>query len=1473
MVFGGAKSRTRIGKRIKDEQDKTRELFSLIRRTNTVTGVGVTFAGGAGASSNQGQSDAAYLPTAGGTMIGPVAFFPRLITIASDAIDISKNTDNFSGRVVITSQSGTADDLSTITGAEHAGQLLILQGIITHTITIKHAVGNIRSATGSDIVLSGNDNILMVFDAIANEWTNLSPVADTTGGSGGANTALSNLIATSINQALISDTDSTYDLGSSTLSWNDAFLDKIRFTNQDTIVVNAWNIARDTSDNLEINVPTGDAINFAVNGVTIFDIDANNMTGNNIILSNVLTLNDNTSDPSSNGQFARNSVDVKVFSGGAVRNFSDIGAAGGANVNLSNLAADAVALNTHLEPSASNLRDLGQGDKDFRDLFIRQVRFNATATATTGGINIASEALTPDTMVLNVGTGENFMFVENGDTTDPMVSIDSSNNRLQIAGGLTLFVIAANGGGSLFSITKSANNQAIFDAGADGYKFNSSAVEFTSGFNITAAGGTGDFNANNLIDTGDVIPNADSTQDLGGSLNAYLNLWTDRVRFPNQAALVVNAWNIGRDLSDNLEINVPTGDAINFAVNGVTIFDIDSNNMTGNSIILSNTFTINDSSGDPIANGQFTRNGTNVKVMTGGVVKSLTDIGTPTKIEQLNSKVEVVDAGLGTITTTVDGGAIIVTNASAVTLQGSTTLSIPELFAMIATSATGVADGTMWHDSGTGDILARSGGNEVNLSDIGAGSPLTTKGDLFTFSTVDARLPVGTDGFFLKADSAQATGLVWASSAATEVPVWTQNHDTDGFNLIIDQDADSAIIMDRDALITDDQLGIALGGLGTILFSFTKTVADGLFSVFESGGEAIQIGKTVAEGFISSTDLLKLQIGGTDKLGISTTSLRLGTSVDIELINNDLWFDEVGDATKFSGTATGITMAVGGTNIFIASTSAITLQGTTTLSVPEFFQMVATTATSTTDGVMWHDSGTGDILCRTGGAEKNLSDIGSGGGASFPLTPTITDLSDTWTGNQGINLALAAAHVTKIILDQNLTWNTPTNPPASGTQIEFEIEYVQDGTGGFSVTQWAEVDETVTISSTANSTTIVTYRTNDGGTTYHAIPALRGSISLSGNFLPLAGGVMSGQIDTDGNEILLTADGLSNIGDGGVNGKIRFTVASNNVLELTSTGINVQSGISLDLNAESIIMDTDADSTISAAVDDNIQISTGGVARATFNNFDLLMAVDINLNGNNIDNGGVMFLKEQAAADADVAGSGQIWTDSATNFLRFTEGNGTDKEFMWLTETQTITAVKTFQANVFFNSNVDLGNTAADSVDVIATMNIVNQGAGGNIKITSNDADERLDIEADEFMIGNIDNAQGIILELFRNDATPADSNTVARIFFAGNNSVGTKVNYAEIETNMRDVTSGTEDGDFTLSVLEGGSKRTAIGFLASGGDIFFGIGTSPTAPADYTVTNPSTDRAFDVSTVAIAELAAVVGTIIGDLITKGIFK
>lgn len=50
-----------------------------------------------------------------------------------------------------------------------------------------------------------------------------------------------------------------------------------------------------------------------------------------------------------------------------------------------------------------------------------------------------------------------------------------------------------------------------------------------------------------------------------------------------------------------------------------------------------------------------------------------------------------------------------------------------------------------------------------------APDPLTTKGDLFTFSTVEARLPVGANGTTLVADSSEATGLKWVAASGGKI--------------------------------------------------------------------------------------------------------------------------------------------------------------------------------------------------------------------------------------------------------------------------------------------------------------------------------------------------------------------------------------------------------------------------------------------------------------------------------------------------------------------------------------------------------------------------------------------------------------------------------------------------------------------------------------------------------------------------------
>lgn len=107
------------------------------------------------------------------------------------------------------------------------------------------------------------------------------------------------------------------------------------------------------------------------------------------------------------------------------------------------------------------------------------------------------------------------------------------------------------------------------------------------------------------------------------------------------------------------------------------------------------------------------------------------------------------------------------------------------------------------------------------------------------------------------------------------------------------------------------------------------------------------------------------------------------------------------------------------------------------------------------------------------------------------------------------------------------------------------------------------------------------------------------------------------------------------------------------IATLTVTSAFTLSGVvsdSLDLDGEKFIFDADADSYFQSITDDMVLWTFGSTDVVTMSQDGIVI-------------GGILSMLEQADADADVAGYGQLWVNTATpNELWFTDDAGTDTQ-------------------------------------------------------------------------------------------------------------------------------------------------------------------------------------------------------------------
>lgn len=181
-------------------------------------------------------------------------------------------------------------------------------------------------------------------------------------------------------------------------------------------------------------------------------------------------------------------------------------------------------------------------------------------------------------------------------------------------------------------------------------------------------------------------------------------------------------------------------------------------------------------------------------------------------------------------------------------IASSTTLN--SIGGLVITETKG---GATWTREGSGSTWYGVGAFGAG----GATSPLTTKGDIYTYSTVDARLPVGTNGYILSADSAETTGLKWIAAPSgggggiTNTAAANELAKSDGTNIVpsgIFSTTDGNILLGASAGSGTERTITAQGSGSDIGLSF---ITKGTGSVILDANNPVQLTRT-GVGTVSS---------------------------------------------------------------------------------------------------------------------------------------------------------------------------------------------------------------------------------------------------------------------------------------------------------------------------------------------------------------------------------------------------------------------------------------------------------------------------------------------------------------------------------------------------------------------------------------------------------------------------------------------
>ena len=236
----------------------------------------------------------------------------------------------------------------------------------------------------------------------------------------------------------------------------------------------------------------------------------------------------------------------------------------------------------------------------------------------------------------------------------------------------------------------------------------------------------------------------------------------------------------------------------------------------------------------------------------------------------------VAGYGTGTVTSVGTNTGL----SGTVTGSGNLSLALQNLTDM--TVATEETDELIILDNG---VQKRKAFEEIGLSmfsnDVGFAtvgqlysSPLTTKGDIFTrSSSSDSRLPIGTNGQILEADSAQPLGMKWVTPAGGAGDVTASANLGDNF--LIRGDGNGKGVQNSGITVTD---GDAITGVDSIGISNTGSLYFGYLSgsSVTSATNNVCIGSFAGQDITTASDSIFIGVNAGANVTTGTKSIGIG---------------------------------------------------------------------------------------------------------------------------------------------------------------------------------------------------------------------------------------------------------------------------------------------------------------------------------------------------------------------------------------------------------------------------------------------------------------------------------------------------------------------------------------------------------------------------------------------------------------------